>query len=346
MMNPHGLGMMVSQPNSPSVFKGDQPFDFPALPSMPPRLAKIGRQLSQMSDNFLGPDPAFPEGPSVKPSPSPYQNRVVLPETIPGMGDEPVLCPYCDKPLPPSLFAEVAAHRHDREKGVGPARSRSLSTRPGQSPDGERGLKSPLSGSLPDSGALLDVTPVQTPVLPSPKPGSSSDFDATVRSGEQADSVAQKATVAPEQLQRWARLAGVTVDIPKTSAKSREPDKQVPLLPPPPPPDRQSSTASTSRFNFFRKTSSRQEGEDDSEDDDDERATGGYARLDAPGSPDEEERKITLHDEPRRISEVSDATVSETVTPEEKLSDEELRSVLKEVVQTLSDIVRSYFWRG
>ena len=73
-------------------------FSFPTL-AVPPRLAKIGRSLSQMSESFRLPDLA--DEPSSSKRPSLEETRAALTK-----GEEPLLCPYCNKALPPTLVKD------------------------------------------------------------------------------------------------------------------------------------------------------------------------------------------------------------------------------------------------
>ncbi|WVN90275.1 uncharacterized protein L203_105511 [Cryptococcus depauperatus CBS 7841] len=91
----------ASSPQSPSSVQQLE------LPSFPPRLKAIGRQLSQISNDFLSPQVSDGEAEAGNKRARDAGRRVekeFQAVQVLGMGDEPVLCPFCNKPLPPALF--------------------------------------------------------------------------------------------------------------------------------------------------------------------------------------------------------------------------------------------------
>lgn len=256
-----------SRPPSPSNGPAAPPFEFSGV-TIPPRLKSIGRQLSQLGNDFLTTQPdqepkSQPRGDGKAPD-------------IPGMGDDPILCPYCDKPLPPSLFAQVAEHSH-RHQTLGPSRP----------------------SSVPSSAVSAKLGP--TPGHKSADKTTSDALSATVRNGDAANHSAVVNTISPADIARWSSLAGISITMPEPSGpsqgihKAKDADaKPFPMIPPPPPPNkltrpppasRHNSADSGSRFGFFRRDSKR---EDDSDGEGEDRGSG-YAKLGAGGSDDEEE---------------------------------------------------------
>lgn len=254
--------------HSPSNGAANPPFEFSGV-TIPPRLKNIGRQLSQLSNDFLTTQPDQQDSKSLS------KEDWKAPD-IPGMGDDPILCPYCDKPLPPSLFAQVAEHSH-RHQAPGPSRPTSV-----------------------PSSAVSDKL-VPTPDHKNADKTTSDALSATVRSGDAANHSAVVNTISPADIARWSSLAGVSITIPKPSERSQDihkakdaEAKPFPMIPPPPPPNkltqppstsRHNSSDSGSRFGFFRRDSKREE---DSDGEGEDRGSG-YAKLGEAGSDDEDE---------------------------------------------------------
>lgn len=265
---------------------------------------------------------------------------------VPGMGDEPVMCPFCNKPLPPALFA---GHDHAPPRrpmtprsSITEGRSQSLvSSRASISEvrikpieeEKEKEKSPPVAAEK----KLLEALPVASPVV-----ANSETFAKNVTSAESADSVATKTIITTEELKRWSKLAGISVGPPEPV--NAEPEKPIPLIPPPT--ESQRSTSSSSRFGFFGRGSKATK-EDGEEESDDEGGGSGYAKLTAPGSPSDEE---TLHDEPKEMDSKSEKRV-EAVEPAEgeqevqaeamqtEVKEEDLRAVLKEVLIKVNEMV-------
>ncbi|EIW72693.1 hypothetical protein TREMEDRAFT_56000, partial [Tremella mesenterica DSM 1558] len=111
---PSTPGAAATTRSEPSSFQFDPPlFDFslPSIPTtIPPRLAQIGRRLSEMSDQLLPVSPSYSE---IELARSKSSRTIRSREEVPGMGDEPIMCPFCQKPLPPSLFvSHTGPHSH------------------------------------------------------------------------------------------------------------------------------------------------------------------------------------------------------------------------------------------
>ncbi|WVQ85357.1 hypothetical protein IAT38_007522 [Cryptococcus sp. DSM 104549] len=334
-----------STPSSPSAASQNQQFDFPV--AIPPRLKNIGRRISQMSNDFLPPgiDEEVEERErqiraravamerakrdlkaqaaagvgSAASSVAPGQGAVAQVEqvAVPGMGDEPVMCPFCDKPLPPSLFAaqlgtgeHVHAHTHERRP------SRPAVVRTNTAPP----LPTTSSPAPTPAPAPAPAAPVEPPV---PK-ATAEELAAGVKEGDTANHAAAENLISESDIARWSTLAGISppdaspippvtkpsatpspaptstpVPAPAPSAKET---KAFPLLPPPPAPASKltkappaeraahgsGSSGKSGGFGFFRRGSAKKD-EEDEESSDDDGGAGGYTRLMAQGSPSDDE---------------------------------------------------------
>jgi len=316
-----------SLPASPSTSKAEQSFEF-TVPPIPPRLAKIGRRISQMSADFMPPD-------NDRESASRRGSQVV---DVPGMGDDPVMCPFCNKPLPPALFA---AHQHPLKRSTTTPRpsiaERRASGLPGST------IPEAASPVISQQKTLLDPLPVASPVVVA----TAESLGPNLGVAEAADALAMKAIISPGELQRWSRLAGLPVDAPKPS----EPEQDIPLIPPPP--ENQRATSSSSRFGFFRKGVKAKKEEEEVEESDDEGGRSGYAKLTAPGSPSDDEG---MHDESKDARADKEKSIEEKMVKEEvrtetastvpPLKEENLREILKEILGKITQMVSHTAWRA
>ncbi|WVF70792.1 hypothetical protein IAT40_005586 [Kwoniella sp. CBS 6097] len=273
MMHNSGMPSMAyysysAQP-SPATDSADQEFQFPTV-SIPPRLKNIGRKISQMSNDFLPPGtPEDEEQKSLSLSPLGRKSEIAPAPVaeVPGMGDEPVMCPFCDKPLPPSLLAAQLTsgkgeHAHNnnnsRHSSQPPSSLRwTPSTRTG-TPTPSAPLSRVTSATNPDATpassssrppssvlepkALLDALPVTTPnastsTSKSPEPATispalpsatSESFAETVKEGDVANHTAAEKFITADELKRWSTLSGISL---KSSAPttSESKDASTPL---------------------------------------------------------------------------------------------------------------------
>ena len=306
-----GAALPFSYRPSPdaSNSRPDQPFDF----NVPPRLAKIGRRISQMSENFLPPDN------------DPSSRRASQIVDVPGMGDEPVMCPFCSKPLPPALFA---GHHHTPR--------RSMATP--HTPIAEARLPvtaMAISPAVAQAQNLLGPLPITQEITPTAE-----SLASTVESAESTETIAVKSTISPDDLKRWSRLAGILVD----SVEPVESDKDIPLLPPLPP--NQRSTSASSRFGFFRKGAKTPKEED--EESEEEGGGTGYAKLIGSGSPSDDEATSdepkSSHAEPKTEEPSEIESQTEPALVEAEVRDKDLRAVLKEILGKVTEMV-SYITR-
>ena len=236
----------------------------------------------------------------------------------PGKGDELVMCPYCSKPLPPTVFAR---HPHHQRRHPGTS-IEDADDQPGQLADSPSALKS-------SPKTLLDPLPVTSPVLVV----TAQSLAPTVTAAESAGLLADKTIISPDDIERWSRLAGM----PLNPSHSVETEKaKIPLAPS----SGKERTTSSSRFGFFRRDS---ETAKDDEESDDEDGGSGYTKLTAAGSPSDEE---ILPDKKREtLSEVGKKQSSEirvrdkTENDDVVIKDDELRAVLREVLGKVNQLV-------
>jgi hypothetical protein len=316
-------------------------FEF-SLPNVRPGLAKIGRRISEMSDNFLyETDVIANDGPGGLSRSASRKGvpRIQEERHVPFMGDEPVFCPFCEKPLPPGLLSQ---HAHLEpppmpRKGLAVPASASMS-KTISAPEGSKGLLS----------ALPVVTPPIAPTKPEPRT-TSEELAPPVKAGDMADHAASKVSVSDDDLRRWAKFAGVELDLPvDASIAQKVPEPTAPAKPFPklaPPPEDEARSTSTSRnsgrFGFFGGKSGKDE-DDEEESDDDQGGAGGYSRLDAPASPEREEKPLEPLDfKERKVTETVQAKEPELIAPVEPVpaSEEEVRAVLKEVLAKVNEMV-------
>ncbi|WVQ97139.1 hypothetical protein IAU59_004249 [Kwoniella sp. CBS 9459] len=265
MMHNSGMPSMAyysysAQP-SPAADSADQEFQFPTV-TIPPRLKNIGRKISQMSNDFL--PPGTPEDEEQKTlSLSPLVRKSEMPsvgggaDEVPGMGDEPVMCPFCEKPLPPSLLAaqltsgkgEHAHHANDNNRNTQrpgslrrtpstrtgtPTPSAPLSrvtsaTNPNATPPTSSSSRPPSSVLASESRTLLDALPVTTPdasTSKSPEPATispalptatSESFAETVKEGDVANHTAAEKFITEDELKRWSTISGISLPLTSTS---------------------------------------------------------------------------------------------------------------------------------
>jgi hypothetical protein len=166
-----------------------------------------------------------------------------------------------------------------------------------------------------------------------------------VRAADEVDNAASKVEISTEDLRRWATIAGIELDLPKAPEKDIEPEmtgrkeesKPFPKLAPPP--EDKVSSRSSSRFGFFKGKSSKGD-EDDESDDDDMAGPGGYARLDAPASPERIEKELgTPERRGREGGTESTPVLEEKAVKPQPASEEELRVALKEVLEKVNTMV-------
>lgn len=333
------------KPASLPAKEADSTFDF-SVPTFRPSLANFGRKISQMRDEFMadfeadyngvGPSPPAAAGSSASSTgtrrsldtnrPSSSASKSFAPvEEVPGMGEEPVMCPFCEKPLPPALFTSHS-HANDKPKrGTGavglqrsatvtgsnlrPIPTRSVTAGTPAATSASQASKATPSASSAPQAKLLDPLPVDSPQQ-SDQPVVTISADAAkatpealgaeLDAADKANSAAATSTISEQDLKRWYEKAGLAAPAVKV------PEPVIPKLPPPgssapsgiaqskpnadtdmkrPAPER---TASGSRFGFFKKGSTKDVKEDDSESDDDA-GQAGYSKLLGAGSDTEDE---------------------------------------------------------
>ncbi|WRT64014.1 uncharacterized protein IL334_000941 [Kwoniella shivajii] len=269
-----------SAQNSPAVDTANKenPFDSLSV-SIPPRLKNIGRKISQMSNDFLPPGITPEEESALAPATAANSSSNALEKKksieVPGMGDEPVMCPFCNKPLPPSLFAAQLTthshqhqHQHQYPNRPGSVRRSSSMRVSSPSPRLNPTPSAPLSRvpsantpptiptPLQSSKSLLDALPVVTPEIKTVEPAlpsaTSESFAETVKEGDVANHDAAENMITEDEIKRWSSLSGISIPIssssstsaptqatekkvPKPTPKPIEEKKAFPLLPPPPP---------------------------------------------------------------------------------------------------------------
>ena len=343
--HPYGQARSASNPKSASA----DDFNF-GVPSFPPRLANFGRKISQMGNDFLsefddpGPKRSI-EAP--KPIPSPK------PEDVPGMGDEPVMCPFCEKPLPPLLFA---SHTHATSAAMTPTASGSATPGPGpgtlKRSNTSTGMKPrsnvrELSRATPiRENRILEALPVVSPSAAVPSINADA-LRAEVTAADKANAYAAGVVVDGADLRRWAAIAGLSAPpaVP-TATPDSEIDNPIPKIAPPPSGTTKNRAASdSSGFGLFKEAKAKNaQGEDD--DSEEEGQGNGYAMLTGAGSDteDEEDKQEVLHDEPEEHIEEEDKLEKQesekapTPTAPEA-SSEELKNVLQEVLAKLGEMV-------
>ena len=266
---------------------------------------------------------------------SPQQEQV----EVPGMGEDPVMCPFCEKPLPPALFT-LHNHQPPRKSSSQPtrppmrARPATSTGSPVSAPFGFQSVPSSRKGSVVEApprlgsmSKLMEPLPVDTPSSSKAKPDlpkspitksadpsvTSETLQPQVSEGDKLNHAAAALRISEEDMKRWSRFAGVAMPAKdgesalETGASGGTGTSDGPGdIEKPPVIDRPSSGGS-SRFGFFRKTPSRSKIRDniDDSDSDDGGAQSGYAKLTAGGSDDENEKergKDVVHDEPKGIA--------------------------------------------
>lgn len=287
------------------------------------------------------------EAPKPIPSPKPV-------EDVPGMGDEPVMCPFCDKPLPPMLFAN---HVHTptpkvAAAGPGPGTLKRSNTTTGMKPRTvmrERSVATPLK-----EDRLMEALSVKAAIPEASSSVNAEALRAEVMAADKANAYAAGMVIPHADLRRWAAMAGLnpppTPAATPTGSISSETDKPIPKLQPPPsgitasrPQSRASSTSSAPTGGFFSrkdvKKSRKAQGDDDSSEG--EAQGGGYAMLTGAGSDtDDDDKEEILHDEPEEQSDMEGPSrQADTPAPAPEPTPEELRNVLQEVLAKLGEMV-------
>lgn len=327
---------------------GPNEIDF-GIPDVRPGLARIGRRLTEMSENFLYDDVKSPDSGTKRPS------TTTMSTAVPFMGDEPVFCPFCDKPLPPALLLqhmttagqEVDQKANPRLAGV----ESSSMAKTASAPDGST-KQSPLPPGVKPN---LHKQPSGIAASRPNSPMSAAQLAANVKEADSVDSAAGKLLLDTDTLRKWSKIAGVELDLPSppdsasTSTKKEDIQPQplakpFPKLAPPPEDSSRSSSRNSSKFSLFGKGKNKPEDEEEDESDDDLGGAGGYARLDAPASPERVERELPSLKkravEERDVSANAETTREEPEEmPEPAASDTEVRELLKEVLTKINEVV-------
>ena len=333
---------------------GPNEIDF-SIPDVRPGLARIGRRLTEMSENFLYDDVKSSDSETKRPS-TPSMST-----SVPFMGDEPVFCPFCDKPLPPALLLQHMTSAPDSVPNI-KANPRlagvesSSMAKTTSAPEGSGSAKQP---STPAGKPHLNKQPSGISASRPTSPMSAAQLAANVKEADSVDSAAGKLLLDTDTLRKWSKIAGVELDLPaptpEVSASKKEdtqpqtPAKPFPKLAPPPEDSSRSSSRNSSKFSLFGKGKNKPEDDEDDESDDDLGGGGGYARLDAPASPERVERELpSLKKRSVEEGDASVATETSTETGQETkekaepvASDAEVRELLKEVLIKINEVVRS-----
>lgn len=283
---------------------------------------------------------------------------------VPGMGDEPVLCPYCDKPLPPALFDQHVAAEGQRAKAASTPRASTRTPPPESATNNDETPKG-------KTGADPAVSPSRsaTQFAESEGPMTTESLRDSVDKADDADTTAGRAAISAADLRRWSSLAGIDIappalaltpqSAPAAPRATTEPaTKAFPLLPPPP--GTAKAAGNAGRFGFFSRKSSSAMGDDDS--DSDSGHMSGYAKLGAPDASDDEDDGYES-DKPFSKKALAKAEEKKETEPEKPVDppsqvkpthmpvpviksaassgDAELRALLKEVLGRVQALVRS-----
>lgn len=331
------------------------------IPDVRPGLAKIGRRLTEMSGNLLYDEPRSSS--ESKRASTSSRTSLDLAAKVPFMGDEPVFCPFCNKPLPPALLLQHMSAAEDQpdkggRDGIKPVANPRIAG-VGESAGMAKTASAPEGSTKLAAGTAikpeLHKTPSGLSTSRPVSPTTSAQLEKPLKEADGVDLAASKVAVDTETLRKWARIAGIQLDLPglqtekQSSSHGPEPQamsaKPFPKIAPPPEDQSRSSSRNSSRFSLFGKAKSKQF-EDDEDSDDDMGGASGYARLDAPASPEREERNLpTLS---RRSTErpvngnEDSAGVKEAdrVIEPPPASEEEVRLLLKEVLTKVNEMVR------
>jgi len=313
-------------------------FSLPSVSSVRPGLAKIGRRISEMSDNFLYENDVNPEplGRSMSVSRKGIP-RIQEEKVVPFMGDEPVFCPFCEKPLPPGL---LSSHGHHEEEAR-LTRTPVFGLAP-NSTEMTKATSAPETTITNDLKPLMNPLPVTQPPSPAAKEPrmTSVELGKPVRVADEVDNTASKVTIDVEDIRRWAKVAGIELDLPPPPTQTTEPivePKPFPKLAPPPEDQGRASSRNASKFGFFGGKS--KEGDEDEDSDDDTAGAGGYAKLNGPASPETIEKELAPleHKERKEVPVAQEADVSAPApTP---ASEQEIRDILKEVLSKVNTMV-------
>jgi hypothetical protein len=170
----------------------------------------------------------------------------------------------------------------------------------------------------------------------------SDELGKPVKAADEVDNAASKVGIDTEDLRRWAKIAGIELDLPPppssvevTKSEPTVEAKPFPKLAPPPEDSSRPSSKRSSKFGFFSGKS--KDGDEDEVSDDDMAGAGGYARLNGPASPETIEKELAPleHKERKQVSE-PEAEISEP----KPASEEEIRDILKEVLSKVNAMVR------
>ena len=301
-----------------------------------------------MSDNFLYESDVVPEpGISRSASRMGIQRIPEEKEVVPFMGDEPVFCPFCEKPLPPGL---LPSHSHPVSE-VETFRKSTPSMIKKESIEMTKATSAPEA-----SKSLMTALPVTAQPAAKAEPRTTSvELAKPVRAADEVDIAASKVPIDTEDLRKWAKVAGIELDLPPPKPKveteaeksvkteSKAESKPFPKLAPPPEDQSRGSSRNSSRFGFFGKG---KPAEEDDESDDDMAGAGGYARLDAPASPEREEKELAPLEFKERSEVVEEASVEAEPEPAQPASEDEIRSILKDVLGKVNAMVSTPLGAG
>lgn len=240
-----------STPSSSSA--SDPPFDFslPDIPNFKPRLSKVGRQLSNLGSQIFELEPSLSSSGGNGSGEGGQNGRRSRQEEVPGMGEEPVMCPFCEKPLPPSIFEKLVSHSHTEKRGTstnmvrgftastpgttnrkasapstpGTSRQSSLSVAMASSASAGPGVPhAPQGSGLSMTAAAPGNKPTQEPeamTMPTPEEAAaaSRSIDAGLKVAETADMSGAAAIISEEELARWSKIAGISLPEGSTQQK-------------------------------------------------------------------------------------------------------------------------------
>jgi hypothetical protein len=175
----------------------------------------------------------------------------------------------------------------------------------------------------------------------------SDELGKPVKAADEVDNAASKVGIDTEDLRRWAKIAGIELDLPAppSSVEVAKPEPEVeakpfPKLAPPPEDSSRPSSKRSSKFGFFGGKS--QDGDEDEDSDDDMAGAGGYARLDGPASPETIEKELAPleHKERKQVSE------PEAEVQPKPASEDKIREILKDVLSKVNAMVRPSYMIG
>ena len=149
----------------------------------------------------------------------PVTRPASIPEDVPGMGDEPIMCPFCDKPLPPPLIISQLAHLHAvKERG----KRASEATLVDKVDKGAEGAVK-RADSVPAKPA--DIAPAPAAAAAKTKGderATAESFLPVVKMSEAAEKAASapEGLISADQIKEWSRRAGIKVDDSESTSKT------------------------------------------------------------------------------------------------------------------------------